>query len=77
MARTHPHAEASYKVIAVEDGSFGVEVSIPDSSPTVVTPFASEEDAEAWITKHRGRVRTQAESGYWLRAQRGRSTRSS
>jgi hypothetical protein len=77
MARTHPHAEASYKVIAVEGGSFGVEVSIPDSSPTIVTPFASEQDAEAWIASHRRRVRSQAESGYWLRAQRGRSTRSS
>jgi hypothetical protein len=77
MARTHPHAEASYKVIPFEDGSFGVEVSIPDSSPTIVTPFASEQDAEAWIAKHRGRVRSQAESGYWLRAQRGRSQRPS
>jgi hypothetical protein len=77
MARTHPHAEASYKVIAREDGSFGVEVSIPDSSPTVVTPFASEQDAEEWIASHRRRVSSQAEAGYWLRAQRGRSTRSS
>ena len=63
MARTHPHAEASYKVIAFEDGTFGVEVSIPDSSPTIVTPFASEEAAEAWIASHRRRVRTQAEFG--------------
>jgi hypothetical protein len=77
MARTHPHAEASYKVIAFEDGSFGVEVSIPDSNPTVVTTFASEEAAEEWITAHRRRVRSQAESGYWLRAQRGRLPRSS
>jgi hypothetical protein len=77
MARTHPHAEASYKVVAVEDGSFGVEVSIPDSNPTIVTPFPSEEAAEAWIASHRRRVQSQAESGYWLRAQRGRSQRSS
>jgi hypothetical protein len=77
MARTHPHAEASYKVIAFEDGTFGVEVSIPDSNPTTVTPFASEEAAETWIANHRRRVRSQAESGYWLRAQRGRSQRSS
>jgi hypothetical protein len=77
MARTHPHAEASYKVIAFEDGSYGVEVSIPDSNPTTVTPFASEQDAEAWIASHRHRVRSQAESGYWLRAQRGRSPRPS
>ena len=77
MARTHPHAEASYRVIALDDGSYGVEVSIPDSSPTVVTPFASEKDAEAWIAGHQRRVRSQAESGYWLRAQRGRSQRPS
>ena len=63
MARTHPHAEASYKVIAFEDGTFGVEVSIPDSSPTIVTPFASEEAAGAWIAAHRRRVRSQAEIG--------------
>jgi len=77
MARTHPHAEASYKVIAFEDGSFGVEVTIPDSQPTTVRSFASEQDAEAWIGSHRNRVRSQAESGYWLRAQRGRPPRSS
>jgi hypothetical protein len=77
MARTHPHAEASYKVIALDDGTFGVEVSIPDSQPTTVTSFASEQDAEAWIGSHQRRVRTQSESGYWLRAQRGRSPRSS
>jgi hypothetical protein len=77
MARTHPHAEASYKVVAFEDGSFGVEVSIPDSHPTTVKSFASEEAAETWIADHRRRVRTQAESGYWLRAQRGRSQRPS
>ena len=77
MARTHPHAEASYKVIAFENGSYGVEVSIPDSNPTTVTTFASEQDAEEWIASHRRRVRSQAESGYWLRAQRGRSQRSS
>jgi predicted metal-dependent hydrolase len=77
MARTHPHAEASYKVIAFDDGTFGVEVTIPDSQPTTVTSFASEQDAEAWIGSHQRRVRTQSESGYWLRAQRGRSPRSS
>jgi len=77
MTRTHPHAEASYKVIALDDGSFGVEVSIPDSHPTTVTSFASEQAAEAWIGSHRRRVQSQSESRYWLRAQRGRSPRSS
>ncbi len=77
MAKTHPHAEASYKVIVFEDGSFGVEVSIPDTPPTTVTRFASEQAAAAWIDDHRTRVRSQAESGYWQRARRGRPPRPS
>jgi hypothetical protein len=31
--RTHPHAEATYRVIPFDDGTYGVEVSIPDSYP--------------------------------------------
>jgi hypothetical protein len=47
MARTHPHAETSYRVIPFDDGSFAVEVSIPESYPAKVSPFATEADAEA------------------------------
>src|SRR5437763_1948162 len=54
--KTHPHAEASYTVIPFGDGSFAVEVRIPDSHPAKVSPFASEADAEAWIADHRQRV---------------------
>jgi len=36
MPKTHPHEEASYRVLTLEDGSFGVEVSIPDSHPTTM-----------------------------------------
>ncbi len=56
MPKTHPHAEATYRVIPLEDGSFGVEVSIPENYPTTVKPFGTEADAEAWITGHRERV---------------------
>jgi len=45
MPKTHPHAEATYRVIPLEDGSFGVEVSIPENYPTTVKPFGSEADA--------------------------------
>jgi hypothetical protein len=56
MARTHPHAEAIYRVVSLSGGSFGVEVSIPDTYPATVSKFATEADAEAWIAKHKSRV---------------------
>ena len=56
MPKIHPHAEASYRVLPLNDGSFGVEVTIPDSHPTTVTKFDSLEAAEAWISAHRDRV---------------------
>jgi len=69
MARTHPHAEASYRVISLPGGAFGVEVSIPDSSPTTVSPFATEADAEGWIAKHKDRVEAQSAATGWFRRQ--------
>lgn len=65
--KTHPHAEAAYKVVTVGDGSFAVEVTIPDSHPAKVSPFATEADAEAWITEHRRRVETQSQAGRGFR----------
>jgi hypothetical protein len=62
MRKTHPHAEAIYRVIPVDKGSFGVEVSIPDSLPTRVSTFKTEADAEAWIAEHRRRVQSQTQS---------------
>jgi hypothetical protein len=62
MLRTHPHAEATYRIIAFDNGSFGVEVSIPDTHPTRVTPFKTEADAEAWIAEHQRRVQSQTQS---------------
>ena len=63
MARTHPHAEASYRVISLPGGSFGVEVTIPDTYPTKVSGFASKTAAEAWIAEHKRFVETNSE-GY-------------
>jgi hypothetical protein len=56
MARTHPHAEATYRVIQRPDASFAAEVSIPGMFPTLVTGFADETAAQAWITKHQHEV---------------------
>jgi len=60
MPKMHPHAEATYRVIAFGEGSFGVEVTIPDSHPTTVRPFVTEDDAAAWIVEHQRRVEAQA-----------------
>jgi predicted metal-dependent hydrolase len=67
MLRTHPHAEATYRVISFEDGSFGVEVKIPDSHPTTVRSFRSETDAEAWIAEHQRQVQQQTQPQGWFR----------
>jgi hypothetical protein len=67
VALTHPHADASYRVVARDDGSFEVEVSIPDTHPTRVRPFATPSDAENWIDEHRRRVQAQSENRRWQR----------
>ena len=66
MPKTHPHAEATYRVTPLDDGSFGVEVNIPGSHPTRVSMFKTEADAEAWIAEHRQRVQTENLSGRWF-----------
>jgi hypothetical protein len=75
MPKTHPHAEATYRVIPLDGGSFGVEVSIPDSQPTRVSMFKTEADAEAWIAEHQRRVQSQTGSGRWFRAPGGGRSR--
>jgi len=71
--RTHPHAEATYRVIPFDDGAYGVEVSIPDSYPTTVSKFASGVDAEAWIAEHQRRVLSEIQSGRFLEGRRERA----
>jgi hypothetical protein len=71
MPRIHPHAEATYRVIPLDDGSFGVEVNIPGSHPTTVSMFKTEADAETWIDDHRRRVSAQTGSGRWFRRPSG------
>ena len=72
MPKIHPHAEATYRVIPFDNGSFGVEVSIPDSNPTRVSMFKTEADAEAWIAEHRRQVESQTQSGRQFRRSSGR-----
>jgi hypothetical protein len=58
MDRDHPHAGATYQIIPRADGGFGVEVTIPNSHPTMVTGFATEAAAEAWVARHKEGVST-------------------
>ena len=65
--RSHPHAQAIYRVIP-GGGAFAVEVSIPESYPTKVSPFSTEADAEAWIAEHRRSVQSEKPSSRRLRS---------
>ena len=56
MAKEHPHAEATYRVVPQKDLTFGVEVKVPGSFPAMVTGFATEQTAEAWIADYKRRV---------------------
>jgi hypothetical protein len=53
MARLHPHAEATYSVVPLVDGTFGIEVVVTDTNPTQIRGFATEAEAEAWIAGHK------------------------
>jgi hypothetical protein len=56
VATKHPHEDASYRIVPQKDGMFGVEVTIADTNPTVVTSFATKTAAEAWIVKHKRQI---------------------
>jgi len=58
--RTHPYAEATYRVIRLPSGAFGVEVKIPESYPATVSSFDTQAAAEGWITRNKKRVEEQS-----------------
>lgn len=65
--KTHPHAEATYRVVRLANRTFGVEVVIPDTYPTTVSSFATEAAAEAWIAGDKRRVQSESLAGRWFR----------
>ena len=71
MAKEHPHAGATFRVVPQEDLTFGVEVQVPGSFPAMVTSFATEQTAEAWITDYKRRVTENVPYRYM----RGRASR--
>ena len=54
--RRHPHADAQYRVYKLDDGTFGIEVSIPDTPPTKVTSFPTRKAANQWVAYHKHTV---------------------
>src|SRR5260221_10274503 len=55
MVLGHPHADATYRIVP-RGRAYGVEFSIPNSNPTMVTSFATEQDAQRWIAEHKRRA---------------------
>ena len=49
-------ALATYDILPQENGTFGIRVTVPETAPTLVTSFATEAAAEAWIAAHKERV---------------------
>jgi hypothetical protein len=56
MENSHAHSGATYRILHQADGSFGIEVTIPGTHPTLVTSFASEDAAALWIAKHQAQI---------------------
>jgi hypothetical protein len=54
-------------VVPLSGGTFGVQITIPDSYPTTVSSFATEAVAEDWITCNRQRVACEGLSGRWFK----------
>jgi hypothetical protein len=68
--RTHPHAEATYRVVPLTGGAFGVEVVIPGAYPATVSSFATVAAAEAWIAQDKERVECETIAGKWFQKTR-------
>lgn len=54
----HPHIQAAYNLIGLADGTFAVEVSIPETHPIKVSGFDTPEKAGAWIERHKANIAT-------------------
>jgi len=53
VANSHPHLGATYQLLSLNDGTFGVIVTIPDMQPVTITDFDTEILANRWIERHK------------------------
>jgi hypothetical protein len=65
--KTHPHADAAYRVLPISEGGFAVEVAVPDCPPALVSSFPTEAVAEEWIARKKERVAAESSAGKWFR----------
>lgn len=56
MVMLHPQAEAVYRVVSRDDGTFDAEIANPGSEPALVKGFTTAADADAWIAAQKKRV---------------------
>jgi hypothetical protein len=55
MANAHLHADATYRIIPLDGGSFGIEVITPGTKPAMMVPFLTKAAADIWIVDHKDR----------------------
>jgi hypothetical protein len=75
MKKAHPHAGAAYRVMPLSGGTFGVEVVIPDTDPTMVSGFATEAAAQAWVATHKKQASDKLSPTQRWRQSRGGASR--
>ena len=57
MVQPHPHAGATHKIIAREDGAFEVEVALPGArAPVTITCLRTRVEAKRWIDRHQAAI---------------------
>ena len=50
------NSEATFRIFSRDDARFAIEVEIPESPPTIVSSFDTEQAAELWIEAYKKRV---------------------
>jgi hypothetical protein len=55
MTNADLHIDATYRIVPLDGGSFGVEVIAPGTTPAMMVPFVAKAAANIWIVDHKGR----------------------
>jgi len=50
---------ATYRVYKLDDGTFGIEVTMQDRFPAKITSFPSRATANQWIKSHKEKIEQQ------------------
>jgi hypothetical protein len=53
MATAHLNVDATYRIILLDGGSFGIEVVVAGTNPAMMVPFATKAAADIWIVEHK------------------------